>query len=245
MKWALTLEYDGARYCGWQRQSHAPSVQAQVEKAISQIAAHEVEVFCAGRTDTGVHATGQVIHFDSSVMRDQKAWTMGVNALLPSDIAIRSAKPVPDDFHARFSAKARRYCYVIYNHRLRSAILPHGITHYPLPLNEQKMQQAAQALIGEHDFTSFRSSQCQSHTPNRNVHFIQVTRKGDYIFIDIQANAFLHHMVRNIVGSLCLVGQDLKPVDWLADLLRLKDRTQAGITAKANGLYLTNVLYNL
>lgn len=243
MKIALAVEYDGALYHGWQRQSHAKSVQAELEKALSQIAQHPIELFCAGRTDAGVHATGQIVHFETTAQRDLKAWTLGTNALLPSDIAVRFAKEVDTNFHARFSAQARRYCYVIYNRRLRSAILPQGLTHYYHLLDEQKMHQAAQCLIGEHDFSSFRSAQCQSHSPNRNIHFVQVSRIQDYVLIDIQANAFLHHMVRNIVGSLCLIGQGDQPVAWLTQLLAQKDRTKAGATAKPNGLYLTQVIY--
>lgn len=243
MKIALAIEYDGARYFGWQKQTHANSVQEEVETALAKIAQHPVELFCAGRTDAGVHATGQIVHFETTAKRDLKAWILGANSHLPKDIAIIFAKEVDTEFHARFSAIARRYCYVIYNHRVRSAILPQGITHYPHLLDEQKMHKAAQALIGEHDFTSFRASQCQSHSPNRNVHFIRVSRAGSYVLIDIQANAFLHHMVRNIVGSLCVIGQSEQPISWMAALLSQKDRTKAAATAKPNGLYLTQVIY--
>lgn len=243
MKVVLAIEYDGARYSGWQRQINANSVQEETEKALTKIAQHPVEIFCAGRTDTGVHATGQIVHFETTAVREPKAWTLGANTHLPSDIAIRFAKEVDPNFHARFSAISRRYCYVIYNHHFRSAILPHGITHYYHLLDEQKMHRAAQYLVGEHDFTSFRSSQCQAHSPNRNIHFINVSRKGHYVMIDIQANAFLHHMVRNLVGSLCLIGQGEKPENWMAELIAQKDRTKSAATAKPNGLYLTQVIY--
>ncbi|MCD8547945.1 MAG: tRNA pseudouridine(38-40) synthase TruA [Aeromonadaceae bacterium] len=243
MRIALGIEYDGSRYYGWQRQREVISVQAELERALSRIADHPVEVQCAGRTDAGVHATGQVIHFDTAQPRKLAAWTLGMNANLPPDIAVRWAKEVPDDFHARFSATARRYRYVIYNDNLRPGILGGGISHYHGDLDVPAMHLAAQQLLGEHDFSSFRAVQCQSRTPFRNLTHLAVFRHGPYVVVDIRANAFLHHMVRNIVGSLLLVGRGERPVGWLAELLALRDREQAGATAKAAGLYLVDVTY--
>ena len=244
-KIALGIEYDGSGYFGWQRQQHVDSIQQRLESALSVIANETITVFCAGRTDAGVHATGQVIHFETTAQRAQGAWTMGVNSHLPDNIAVRWAKSVDDSFHARFSATARRYRYVIYNHRYRPAILAKGVSHCYLPLNEQLMHQAAQYLLGENDFSSFRAAQCQSRTPWRNIHHIAVTRQGEYVIVDIKANAFVHHMVRNIVGSLLEVGAGNQPPQWIDELLKAKDRTQAAATAKPEGLYLVQVDYPL
>ncbi|WP_058912737.1 tRNA pseudouridine(38-40) synthase TruA [Entomohabitans teleogrylli] len=242
-KIALGIEYDGRKYYGWQRQQEVRSVQEKLETALSRVANEPIGVFCAGRTDAGVHATGQVVHFDTTAQRKEAAWTLGVNANLPADIAVRWVKAVPDDFHARFSATARRYRYIIYNQRLRPAVLGQGVTHFYLPLDAQRMQRAARCLLGENDFTSFRAVQCQSRTPWRNVMHINVTRYGAYVVVDIKANAFVHHMVRNIVGSLMEVGCGNRPESWMAELLAAKDRTLAAATAKAEGLYLVSVDY--
>ena len=243
MRIALGIEYDGTAFYGWQRQREVNSVQQELETALSKVANHSIELFCAGRTDAGVHATGQVVHFDTTAVRDDKAWIMGTNAQLPDAIAVRWAKQVPDDFHARFSATARRYRYIIYNHRYRPAILRSGLSHYHQSLNVELMQQATPFLLGEHDFSSFRAVQCQSHSPNRNIHHLNIQRHGDFIVLDIKANAFLHHMVRNITGSLLEVGMQRRPPEWIAELLAAKDRTQAAATAKAGGLYLVEVDY--
>ncbi|TNH01094.1 tRNA pseudouridine(38-40) synthase TruA [Testudinibacter sp. TR-2022] len=243
MKIALGIEYDGSRYFGWQRQQAVKSVQQTLETALSQVAAHPVSVFCAGRTDSGVHATGQVVHFETTAIRQPQAWTLGVNANLPGDVKVKWAKSVDDDFHARFSATARRYRYLIYNNVLRPAILANGLTHYHQPLDEQKMHQAGQALLGELDFSSFRAAQCQSHSPWRNVQHLNVSRLGQFVIVDIQANAFVHHMVRNIVGSLIEVGNGNQPPQWMAWLQQQKDRTLAAATAKAEGLYLVQAIY--
>ncbi|WP_394201018.1 tRNA pseudouridine(38-40) synthase TruA [Shewanella waksmanii] len=243
MRVALGIEYDGSGYFGWQRQAEVDSVQQQLEQALSFVANEPIAVQCAGRTDAGVHATGQVVHFETNAVRKLSAWTLGVNVNLPDNIAVRWATEVDDDFHARFSATARRYRYMIYNHQLRPGILRSGVSHYPGDIDEKLMHQAAQSLLGEQDFTSFRAIQCQSNTPFRCVHEVNVTRQGMYICVDIKANAFLHHMVRNIVGSLLEVGYGRQPVTWIADLLALKDRTQAAATAKPNGLYLVDVTY--
>ncbi len=243
MRIALGVEYDGSGFYGWQRQQEVDSVQAQLEKALSIVANEPIELQCAGRTDAGVHATGQVVHFDTNAIRKEGAWTMGVNANLPDGIAVRWARQVDDEFHARFSATARRYRYIIYNHNFRPGIHRHGVSHYHGVIDEKRMNMAAQALIGEQDFTSFRAIQCQSKTPFRNVHKVSVTRQGMYIIVDIQANAFLHHMVRNIVGSLLEIGLGNQPLDWMRTLLDMKDRSKAAATAKPHGLYLVDVTY--
>lgn len=243
MKIALGIEYDGSHYFGWQRQGEVESVQQKLEEALSIVANEPIEVFCAGRTDSGVHSTGQVVHFETNANRPMQAWCFGVNANLPDDIAVKWAVEVSDDFHARFSATARRYRYIIFNNNLRSAILPKGVSHYHEDLDEQKMHQAGQFLLGEKDFSAFRASKCQSHSPWRNVHHLNVSRQGKYVIVDIQANAFVHHMVRNIVGSLIEVGQGKQPVEWIRWLLEQKDRKLAAPTAKAEGLYLVKVYY--
>lgn len=240
---ALGIEYDGAAFFGWQRQREVNSVQEELEKALSTVANEPIEVQCAGRTDAGVHGTNQVVHFDTANHRPLKAWEFGVNANLPNSIAVRWAKEVDPDFHARFSATSRRYRYIISNQTLRRGILFGGVTHFYRPLNAEKMHEAAQSLLGEQDFSAFRAALCQSKTPFRNVHHANVVRRGDFVILDIQANAFLHHMVRNIVGSLCEIGAGAKPVEWISQLLASKDRTQAAATAKANGLYLVSVDY--
>ncbi len=242
-KLALGIEYDGSRYYGWQRQQEVRSVQEMLEKALSKVANHEVSVFCAGRTDAGVHSTSQVVHFETTSQRANGAWTLGVNANLPEDIAVRWVKAVPDAFHARFSATARRYRYLIYNQRLRSAILGRGVTHFYHPLDAEKMHRAGQCLLGENDFTAFRAVQCQSRTPWRNLMHLNVIRQGVFIIVDIKANAFVHHMVRNIVGSLMEIGCGNQPEEWMATLLTAKDRTLAAMTARAEGLYLVAVDY--
>ncbi|GAD28895.1 tRNA pseudouridine synthase A [Photobacterium leiognathi lrivu.4.1] len=243
MRIALGVEYDGAKYYGWQRQRDVDSVQERLEKALSKVANQPIEVFCAGRTDAGVHGTGQVVHFDVNIDRKMVAWTMGANANLPKDIAVRWATEVNEDFHARFTATARRYRYIIFNNALRPAILGAGVSHYHGYLDEKKMHEAGQYLLGENDFTSFRAVHCQSRSPWRNLMHLKVTRQGDFVIIDIKANAFVHHMVRNITGSLIKVGKGEEKPEWIKWLLEQKDRTLAGATAKAEGLYLVDVDY--
>ncbi|MDV6316844.1 tRNA pseudouridine(38-40) synthase TruA [Idiomarina sp. HP20-50] len=243
MRMALCLEYDGSRYYGWQRQREVTSVQQCLEKALSKIADAPIEVTCAGRTDAGVHATAQIVHFDVPIPRQGPAWTLGTNSNLPAGIAVRWAQQVDSDFSARFSATSRRYRYIIANTRFRPGIHSTGVSHYHQPLDAEVMQQATTHIIGEHDFSAFRASHCQSHTPFRKVSDLTVERRGDYIIIDITANAFLHHMVRNIVGSLIVVGQHLQPPKWIGELLREGDRTKAAATAKPGGLYLVAVTY--
>ena len=241
--YALVVEYFGQNYCGWQRQSHSPSVQVQIETALSQIAGQEIEVVCAGRTDTGVHATAQVVSFATTVTREDKAWVLGVNSLLPKDIKVRDLKRVTSDFSARFSATYRRYNYLIYKNKVSSALWYEHSTWVNRKLNITAMNQACKYLIGEQDFSSFRSSQCQSNTAFRNIHHAFFDTFGDFVVFDIQGNAFLHHMVRNIVGSLLKVGHAEKDPQWIKELLMQKDRTKAASTAPAQGLYLVEVDY--
>lgn len=243
MRIALGLEYDGSRYHGWQRQPNLHTVQGEVEKSLAKIIGKDITIQCAGRTDTGVHAAGQVIHFDCEVNRALKAFVFGLNSQLPKDISIKWSKEVPDDFHVRYSAIKRQYRYMIYNHPIRPAHLRSYITWYYRPLDHEMMQEAANDLIGEHDFSSFRSTECQSKSPIRHVESISIERKGDIIFFDIVANAFLHHMVRNIAGVLMAVASSRKPVEWVAELLEHKNRAMGAETAPPYGLYLTKVMY--
>ncbi len=240
---AACVEYDGSAYCGWQRLGHAPSVQACVEQALSQVANHEVSVVCAGRTDSGVHASGQIIHFDVAVERPLRGWLMGSNVQLPSGIALRWVQAVSATFHARFAATARRYRYIILNRSARPALLNGRVTWHHHQLAVERMHEAAQHLLGENDFSSFRAAGCQARHAMRELQEIRVQRFGSCIYVDIKANAFLHHMVRNIVGSLLAVGRGDQPVQWMAELLALRDRTQAGATAPAAGLYFVHVDY--
>ncbi len=243
MRIALGVEYNGSGFYGWQRQREVASIQEHLEKALSKIANQPIEVICAGRTDAGVHGTGQVVHFDIGSERPLRAWTMGVNTHLPDKIAIRWAKQVDAEFHARFSATARRYRYIIYNHNLRPGILRKGLSHYHGNIDEALMHEAGQYLLGENDFSSFRAVQCQSKSPWRNIHHLNVLRQGNFIIVDIKANAFVHHMVRNIVGTLLTVGKKEQKPEWVKWLLTQKDRTLASATAKAEGLYLVDVDY--
>lgn len=243
MKFAACIEYQGSAYCGWQRLNHAASVQAVVEQALSKVAAESIHVTCAGRTDSGVHATGQVIHFETGAERSERAWLLGTNVNLPYDVAMRWVKPVSVDFNARFSALSRRYRYIILNRQAKPALLYKKVAWHHQKLNVEAMHQAAQALCGEHDFSSFRAAGCQAMHAYREVQHIAVTSQGDFIFVDIAANAFLHHMVRNIVGSLLQVGKGERGIEWLTTLLAYQDRKQAGITAPASGLYFVYVEY--
>ncbi|MEE9445275.1 MAG: tRNA pseudouridine(38-40) synthase TruA [Cocleimonas sp.] len=243
MKYAACIEYDGTDYRGWQRLKDLPSVQEEVEKALSHVANHSVELSCAGRTDSGVHGIGQIVHFESDATRDEKAWRMGCNTNLPDNIVLRWIQPIADDFHARFSARSRRYRYIILNHQIRPALLNKKVCWYREPLDEALMQNAANWLLGEHDFSSFRASGCQAKHAMRELQEIKISREGKYIYVDIIANAFLHHMVRNIVGSLFEVGTKRQEPEWFSTLLDIKDRTKAGITAPACGLYFVSVDY--
>ncbi|MEE9327469.1 MAG: tRNA pseudouridine(38-40) synthase TruA [Cocleimonas sp.] len=243
MKYAACIEYDGTAYCGWQRLKHAPSVQEEVEKALSSVANHEILLNCSGRTDSGVHSIGQIVHFESDAKRNNKAWQMGCNTNLPDDISMRWIQEVDEPFHARFSAKSRRYRYIILNQPVRPAILNKQVCWFRVDLDAVKMQQAASYLMGENDFTSFRAAGCQAKHAMRELQEIIVTRDGKFVYVDIVANAFLHHMVRNIVGSLFEVGDGRREPEWFSDLLELKNRDKAGITAAACGLYFVSVKY--
>lgn len=242
---ALCLEYEGLRFSGWQSQRDPArsTVQETLESALSKVADAPVQTVCAGRTDAGVHASAQIVHFDTPVSRPDRAWVYGGNALLPSGVAIQWATVVPGDFHARFSAEARTYRYLVQNRLQRSALTAGHSCHERHPLDALAMDRAAQALLGEHDFSAFRGAGCQSKTPMRRVERIAVRRVGEFVLIDITANAFLLHMVRNIVGSLLRVGRGEAGEDWLGLLLSMRDRRHAGMTAPPGGLYLAGVRY--
>jgi tRNA pseudouridine38-40 synthase len=242
---ALCVEYDGSAFSGWQSQLNPrlATVQESLEQALSRIAAQPVKVSCAGRTDAGVHGSGQIVHFETDSVRPLKAWVAGTNSMLPQSISVHWAKTVPDDFHARFSALSRRYRYCIYNAKVRPALLASYVTVHHQPLDAAAMHSAGQLLLGEHDFTSYRGTACQSNTAMRNVMTLSVTRQGPYVVIDIEANAFLLHMVRNITGVLMLIGEGRKPPLWAAELLKIRDRTQAAVTAPPQGLCLYQVRY--
>jgi tRNA pseudouridine38-40 synthase len=243
MRIALGIEYDGRPYCGWQYQDHSPSVQAVVEQALANVAAHPVRVICAGRTDTGVHAAEQVVHFETEVVRDDKAWVMGANANLPKSVSVLWVRTVDETFHARFSAIRRRYRYVIFNRQVRPAFLAGRVAFCFRPLNESRMQKAAQYLMGEHDFNAYRAVACQAKSPVRTVYKLDVTRRDELILIDIEANAFLHHMVRNIAGVLMAIGAGEQEPEWAKELLEGRDRSLGGVTAPPDGLYLMEVVY--
>lgn len=244
MRLAAGLEYEGSRYAGWQTQGHARGIQSEVETALSRVANHPVMTVCAGRTDAGVHALGQVIHFDSDADRPDSAWLLGGNSHLPSDISLRWVCRVPDAFHARHSARSRRYRYVILNSRGRSGLYAQRAGWCTWPLDAARMHEAAQSLAGEHDFSAFRAAECQSRTPRRQVREILVTRQGEWVSVEVEANAFLHHMVRNIVGVLTAIGCGDRPVDWARTVLEGRDRRLGGVTAEARGLYLLRVGYD-
>ncbi|HMU90518.1 MAG TPA: tRNA pseudouridine(38-40) synthase TruA [Pseudomonadales bacterium] len=242
---ALGIEYDGHPYRGWQSQSHCPgqTVQERLQAALGRVADHPVELICAGRTDAAVHATGQVVHFTSHTARPLKAWVLGTNSHLDGSIGVTWAKVVPDDFHARFSALSRRYRYLIYNHPLRPVLQRQQLSWCHQPLSVEPMQQAAQALVGEHDFNAYRAVACQARSAVRRVDFITVGRIGRLVMIDIQANGFLHHMVRNIAGVLIRIGAGEAEPEWAQQVLESRDRTRGGVTAPPQGLYLVAVGY--
>jgi len=240
---ALGLEYDGSRYRGWQSQANALSVQDEVQKALGSVADHPLVITSAGRTDAGVHAAMQVVHFDAAVDRGERAWVLGANTLMERDISALWARKVPDDFNARHSALARSYRYVILNRQSRPALERERACWERQALNADRMHTAAQALVGEHDFTSLRSAECQSTTPWRYLETISVERRGEHVVLDVTANAFLHHMVRNIAGVLIAIGVGDRPIEWCRDVLEAHDRRVGGITAPAQGLTLVGVRY--
>jgi tRNA pseudouridine38-40 synthase len=240
---ALGIEYEGTRYHGWQSQLAVNSVQETLESALSKVADISIKTQCAGRTDAGVHATGQVVHFECLTSRPLKAWTLGTNSYLPDDICVRWAKVVDDTFHARFSALSRRYQYYIFNSPIRPCMMHHTLTwHYKL-LDEILMNRAGQFLIGEHDFSSFRSVDCQSLSPFRHVFKLDVHRKNNLVVIDIIANSFLHNMVRNIVGLLMVIGENKQPPEWAREVLQTKSKSVIPKTASPRGLFLVEVIY--
>jgi len=243
MRIALGLEYDGSRFLGWQTQPGGGTVQDALEGALSMIAGGAVSVVAAGRTDRGVHAREQVVHFDVAAARPTGAWVRGVNALLPPSAAVLWAAPVDAAFHARYSARARSYRYVLINRPVRPALAAGRVGWFHAPLDVAAMQAAAEDLLGEHDFSAFRSSECQARTPVRTLTALRIERRGERIDFVVRANAFLHHMVRNLVGALVYVGKGRYPPHWLGELLAGRDRTRAAPTFAAEGLYLETIDY--
>lgn len=243
MRVALGIEYHGGGFCGWQTQPAACSVQDKLEQALGQIAGERIATVCAGRTDAGVHALAQVVHFDTAADRPESAWVRGSNALLPSTLAVTWATRVEPRFHARYSALGRSYRYVLLNHAVRPAADQGRVGWHHRPLALDKMRSAAQLLIGEHDFSAFRSAACQARSPVRQMRSLEIERRGDYLIFDLCANAFLYHMVRNIIGSLVYVGNGKHPPQWLGEVLAGRDRTHAAPTFDAAGLYLARVEY--
>ena len=241
---ALGLEYDGSAFCGWQTQPSGCAVQDKLEAALGQLAGERVATVCAGRTDAAVHALGQIVHFDTAAQRPLSAWVRGANALLPPHIAVNWAHVVPPDFHARYSARERSYRYVLLNRPVRPAADRGRVGWFHLPLDVERMQLSARMLIGEHDFSAFRSSECQARSPVRALRRLDIERRGDYIVFEFSANAYLHHMVRNIVGALVYVGKGKHPPGWVGELLRARDRTLGAPTFDPAGLYLTRVVYD-
>jgi tRNA pseudouridine38-40 synthase len=244
MRIALGLEYDGSRFCGWQTQPQGCGVQDALERALSEIAGEPVATVCAGRTDAGVHALAQVAHFDTGVERPPSAWVRGTNALTPPALAVTWSRAMGAEFHARYSALARAYRYVLLNRGVRPASDHGRVGWFHAPLDAGAMQAAARLLLGEHDFSAFRAADCQARTPVRTIHRLEVTRHGDFVIFDVHANAFLHHMVRNIVGCLVYVGSGRHPPEWLAGVLAGRDRARAAPTFEASGLYLAGVEYD-
>ena len=243
MRMAAVIEYDGSGFCGWQRQDGVRTVQGCVEDALGQVADQAVSVTVAGRTDTGVHACAQVIHFDSDAVRSDYAWLRGTNSNLPREIVLLWVGEVAADFHARFSATGREYRYVILNRSVRPSFLARRVSHEYRPLDVARMQGAAQSLIGTHDFSSYRAVQCQAKSPVRELRRLNVERRGELVIMTVAANGFLHHMVRNLAGVLIAIGAGESPERWAREVLDARDRTVGGITAPAEGLYLTAVEY--
>jgi tRNA pseudouridine38-40 synthase len=244
MRVALGIEYDGSAFHGWQAQQEGVrTVQTELEAALAKVADHPLRVVCAGRTDTGVHALGQVVHFDTQAQRSERNWLLGTNVNLPQDVSVTWARPVSDEFSARFSAVSRRYRYCILNRTSRSAVLAGRVTWTHRPLDAARMQEAARALVGEHDFSSYRALGCQAKSPVRTLYELEVERQGEFVVLSLHANAFLHHMVRNIAGVLMAIGRGDREIDWAAEVLGLRDRTLGGVTAPPDGLYFEAVEY--
>jgi len=245
MRIALGIEYNGATFCGWQTQRSGCAVQDALERALAAIAGEKIATICAGRTDAGVHALAQVVHFDCNVERPASAWVRGTNTSMPSGAAVTWMQPVAADFSARYSARERSYRYVLFNHAVRPALNQGRVAWCHAPLDIARMSAAATHLLGEHDFSAFRSAECQAKSPVRNLRRLAIRRSGDYIVFDLAANAFLHHMVRNIVGSLVYVGNGKHEPAWLADVLASGERALAAPTLEAAGLYLAHVSYDV
>lgn len=244
MRIALGVEYDGSSFHGWQAQKHGVrTVQDVLEQALAQVADHPLRVICAGRTDTGVHGVGQVVHFDSASIRTPRNWVLGANVNMPPDVSVTWAQFVPDDFHARFSATGRHYRYLILNRSSRSALMARRATWIHKPLDAELMHAAGQSLLGRHDFSSYRALQCQAKSPVRTLRELRVTRQGERIELRVAADAFLHHMIRNIAGVLIAIGAGERPVGWAQEVLGLRDRTLGGVTAPPDGLYFERVEY--
>jgi len=241
---AMGVEYRGSEYYGWQIQkSGVPTVQAELTRAISRVANHPVDLIVAGRTDAGVHASNQVIHFDTFSARKEYGWCVGTNTLLPKDISVQWAKIVDNEFHARFSAKERAYRYIVYNAPVPGGILRDGLTWERRPLDVKRMQAAANLLLGEHDFSAFRAANCQAQSPVKEVRELTLVQQGRLIVLQARANGFLYHMVRNIMGVLIEIGRGDKPIEWAAEVLATRDRNQGGVTAPAAGLYFIRAQY--
>jgi tRNA pseudouridine38-40 synthase len=241
---ALGLEYDGTAFCGWQTQPGGCGVQDHLQQSLSQLAAAPVEVVAAGRTDTGVHASAQVVHFDTHAERPESAWVRGTNSNLHPAARVQWAAPVPDDFHARFSARARTYRYLLLNEAVAPGLMRGKVGWYHRPLDVEAMARAARALEGEHDFSAFRSAECQAKSPVRSLTEARVARRDDLVLFSFRANAFLHHMIRNVVGSLVYVGAGKQPEGWIGELLAARDRTAAAPTFMPDGLYLAGIEYD-
>lgn len=240
---AAVVEYDGSRFCGWQRQAHCASVQQAVETALSRIADEPVTLACAGRTDSGVHATAQVVHFDTAARRAPHNWLLGANTHLPRSVRLQWVQDIDAGFHARFSALARTYRYIIHNTAGDPALLGDQVGRERRPLDVHAMRVAGQLLLGERDFSSFRGAGCQSQSPWRNLMALRLWSQAQFVIIEVTANAFLLHMVRNIVGALCAVGRGERPPQWIAELLASRDRSAGEATAAPTGLYLVGVHY--
>lgn len=243
MRYAIGLEYDGSKFLGWQIQRQEPTVQGVVEQALARVADHDVRVTCCGRTDTGVHALCQVAHFDTESERSERSWILGLNSHLPDGCSVLWIRPVQDGFHARFSAFARSYRYRVLNRWIRPALEAHRASWCRQPLDERRMDEAAQALLGEHDFSAFRAAACQARHAVREIQAIGVHRDGDTVILDVTANGFLYHMVRNIAGALLRVGSGEHPVSRVAEVLEGRDRSKAAPTAQPEGLYFIGARY--
>jgi tRNA pseudouridine38-40 synthase len=243
MRIALGLEYDGGKFCGWQTQPGGCAVQDHLEAALAKFVAHPVSVTAAGRTDTGVHALAQVVHFDTTAEREPVSWVRGPNAHLDGAIRVQWAMPVADDFHARFSATARAYDYWLLNDPVDAGVLQGKVGWFHQPLDVDAMRRAAKHLVGEHDFTTFRAAECQAKSPVRDLRVLDIERHGQFVHFRFEANAFLHHMVRNLVGSLVYVGCERQDEGWLAQILASRNRALAAPTFAPDGLYLSDIAY--